>query len=982
MDQVINGWLHSPPPEEEDSTSSTKFVKPRPPVKNPERHGDAFEEQRRGYAAGESDEQLGLAPGWWPTREDGLAHDCESLLGLALSPPDGTANISEVKQLLEEFFVDEDRTSQGRRRRDAKRELDKAVRIAAKAHEEQRRQDRAELHLPDQPVSALRPSSAAATNSPRRVWGGSEDVHPASLGASSQRASYRGESPSRAHPAMFAAGTGGGGGGGGGDEGSNDDFSSEGSHSEGSEDEEGGSSDLSSRDSCSSSEESVASEVEVVPEVVVLKDMEALNLLEPVPVAPWLVLFEQEGRSETSLLSEQGAALETRESRTHRFQVPESDEKRLLSLSVTVVYRGVFTARGFRFGRLAVALFRLPTDDATGEHRSPVSVGFAPYASQQLNTGNQLGRTVLVHRPEKIPLAPGAFQLVVGAASATKYSVQVEATSVFTARATLARERERAVEAQEHLSKAKAAIADLWTSMRLAERKALVVQALMDEAEVESSRCERETERCNTELSMDDERMELTDDQRRSLYAEVRALEVEFAHWCRLFASRSLERKDLLSGILKLRSERSAQTSTLELKVKELKWLRRHLPAATGLVDGMPAATAVALEINASFEHIKTISAASRWDKLSAVKTMVKAIMTPAEDVRQRHKLEGWKALNQDERRWSAIDRLVRPDKYEWLDEEEKFDCEDRRRRGLGPKKSRTSRSSCASSYARGEVERIVAGPFETLTRKEQLVYKLVSQFHDSPKKLLAQAARDSGADKDTAGAIRCKHPKSRTQDEREWCTMDQIVNPDLWRNLKVRAVNETDSSARGNLETPEQLAAYLLPSDEVLAVPKGTNVVTATGASSSKLGGLVRNALVESTERAATLARSSDGADWACQLSREQILAVWAARLPQAAWSVDECKCFQLLSSFSGQHASFAELQRSLQLSKSATASQVGNRIARRGAEARPVEEPTSSRSDSFANSVGVFRRDWLEAASGFRGRSRKWSGKSHRPL
>jgi len=46
---------------------------------------------------------------------------------------------------------------------------------------------------------------------------------------------------------------------------------------------------------------------------------------------------------------------------------------------------------------------------------------------------------------------------------------------------------------------------DLWTSMRLGERKVLVVQGLMDEAEVESSRCEGETERCNQELQIDDE---------------------------------------------------------------------------------------------------------------------------------------------------------------------------------------------------------------------------------------------------------------------------------------------------------------------------------------------------------------------------------------------------------------------------------------------------------------------------------------------
>ena len=39
-------------------------------------------------------------------------------------------------------------------------------------------------------------------------------------------------------------------------------------------------------------------------------------------------------------------------------------------------------------------------------------------------------------------------------------------------------------------------------------------------------------------------------------YTQVRTLEVEFAHWCRLFASRSQERVDLLKGLRVLREER------------------------------------------------------------------------------------------------------------------------------------------------------------------------------------------------------------------------------------------------------------------------------------------------------------------------------------------------------------------------------------------------------------------------------------------
>ena len=95
---------------------------------------------------------------------------------------------------------------------------------------------------------------------------------------------------------------------------------------------------------------------------------------------------------------------------------------------MTIVYRGVFTARGYRLGRIAAAFFRVPT--GTSGLTAPVNVGYAPYESQQLNTGTQLGRTVLIHNPDDKPLKPGPYQVVLGAASATKYSITVEAHAV------------------------------------------------------------------------------------------------------------------------------------------------------------------------------------------------------------------------------------------------------------------------------------------------------------------------------------------------------------------------------------------------------------------------------------------------------------------------------------------------------------------------------------------------------------------------
>ena len=113
--------------------------------------------------------------------------------------------------------------------------------------------------------------------------------------------------------------------------------------------------------------------------------------------------------------------------------------------------------------------------------------------------------------------------------------------------------------------------------------------------------------------------MEMTDEQRKALYTQVRTLEVEFAHWCRLFASRSQERVDLLKGLRVLREERRKRLEEIETLSKELTWLQKHVPSAAGLVQGIDAATKSALLLNTTFENIKSDAATKASDAASSV---------------------------------------------------------------------------------------------------------------------------------------------------------------------------------------------------------------------------------------------------------------------------------------------------------------------------------------------------------------------------
>jgi hypothetical protein len=185
----------------------------------------------------------------------------------------------------------------------------------------------------------------------------------------------------------------------------------------------------------------------------------------------------------------------------------------------------------------------------------------------------------------------------------------------------------------------------------------------------------------------------------------VRTLEVEFAHWCRLFASRSQERVDLLKGLRVLREERRKRLEEIETLSKDLTWLQTHVPSAAGLVQGVDAATKSALLLNTTFENIKSDAATkAKWKKLASVKGLVTSMMTPAEEVRRRHRQEGWNALTLPEQQWAVLDRIREPLKYGWLTDQEAAEDLDRERKNLKPLKRKLPRACRGmAGYAKGE---------------------------------------------------------------------------------------------------------------------------------------------------------------------------------------------------------------------------------------------------------------------------------------
>jgi hypothetical protein len=66
-------------------------------------------------------------------------------------------------------------------------------------------------------------------------------------------------------------------------------------------------------------------------------------------------------------------------------------------------------------------------------------------------------------------------------------------------------------------------------------------------------------------------------------------------------------------------------------------------------------------------------------------------VITPAEDVRRRTRLNGFRSLSLEEQKWSLLDQALRPQKYEWLREKEEAEEAERRALGRGEKKEKTS---------------------------------------------------------------------------------------------------------------------------------------------------------------------------------------------------------------------------------------------------------------------------------------------------
>ena len=136
-----------------------------------------------------------------------------------------------------------------------------------------------------------------------------------------------------------------------------------------------------------------------------------------------------------------------------------------------------------------------------------------------------------MHEPSAVPVLAQPFQVVVGAVSAAEYSITVSGRLAEEGKVAVERLLKHAKEVQAVVPELTGDLEDLWNSLRLFERKLLVVKEMMAKARNEALRCERDMEMCYDELHADDrfpiQEQLLDESDRADIYAEIRTLEVE-----------------------------------------------------------------------------------------------------------------------------------------------------------------------------------------------------------------------------------------------------------------------------------------------------------------------------------------------------------------------------------------------------------------------------------------------------------------------
>ena len=113
--------------------------------------------------------------------------------------------------------------------------------------------------------------------------------------------------------------------------------------------------------------------------------------------------------------------------------------------------------------------------------------------SCKLNTPETLGQIVIVHAPSPkcLPVKPGRYRVVIGAASKTEYSITSSIRTAYTAKEACEARLAESTSKSNRRPQTQQELYDLLMSIRLSERKYKLVEGLIADAEEECEKIQR-----------------------------------------------------------------------------------------------------------------------------------------------------------------------------------------------------------------------------------------------------------------------------------------------------------------------------------------------------------------------------------------------------------------------------------------------------------------------------------------------------------
>lgn len=423
------------------------------------RDGDVYDMARQTY------ERTGELPK--PAEAQWSSYTRAALSTLYFKPLDDIQDLQDrhVKQLLEKYYVPEGESRLGQKRFKVMRQMDNRLTTII---------EKSGNYNEDDDVD-----NAAAEDAPpvrlARVWGGWDAIHPAAAGFHSQQQLFSMSCYNCMvnHPAAYAI-----------PERKQEFDVEEALQYLKSPDQAGGDGDDPQAHLPSPTKHTDGQ----LWRYIVAASIESLARVDPRTVNGRACLVIQSERE--TLLTEDGVHLEPRQSKSHRFTINESEPKKPLDILVTVTFQGVFGKKGYRLGRLAATLLQLPRD--SDDNPLPKPVGYAPYHLQSLNTPESLGKISILHTPRNRPLQSNEFQITVGAVTAVTYTIVVTSKVAVVASQVLNEALERAKFCAARLPDCAAELLELSDSIRIAERKLLVVEKMIQEGKLAAEQCRQE----------------------------------------------------------------------------------------------------------------------------------------------------------------------------------------------------------------------------------------------------------------------------------------------------------------------------------------------------------------------------------------------------------------------------------------------------------------------------------------------------------